>query len=157
LTPALGEANLEQPVLDPPATVQEARARARLLHEAFHATLQIVHHQYYREDEGLLLPARTLRTVFGEMARRKSVSLRWLAVEGQAMNVDHEARDEFEREAVKRLAAGKGEHERFSDGVYRYAGAITLSSECLKCHVPNRKSTEDRTAGLLITMPVSKK
>lgn len=30
----------------PPATVQELRMRARLLHESLHATLQVVHHQY---------------------------------------------------------------------------------------------------------------
>jgi hypothetical protein len=29
-----------------------------------------------------------------------------------------------------------------------------LSSECLKCHLPNRTSTKDRAAGLVITMPV---
>ena len=34
------------------------------------------------------------------------------------------------------------------------AAPITLTNHCLKCHVPDRKSTEDRTAGLIISMPV---
>lgn len=135
-------------------TLKEARDRARLLHETIHATLQIVHHQYYREDEGLLIPARTLEAVFKELARSQNVQLRWLAVNAQAMNVDHEPRDAFEKNAVKVLTSGENECEAVEDGVYRHVGAITLSSECLKCHLPNRTSTKDRAAGLLIAIPI---
>jgi len=140
-----------------PETLEEARGRARLLHETMHATLQIVHHEYYREDEGLKLPARTLKAVFEELARECNVKARWLAVDGQAMNVDHQPQDEYEKAAAKALASGKREFEQFEGGVYRYAGPITLDSHCLKCHVPNRTSTEARTAGLIITMQVNAK
>ncbi len=51
--------------------MQEARARARLLQETIHATLQIVHHRYYREDEGLPIPALTMKTVFAELAQHR--------------------------------------------------------------------------------------
>ena len=135
-------------------TLEEARARARLLHETFHATLQVVHHQYYREDEGLLIPARTLKAVFKELARSQNVELRWLAVNAQAMNVDHRAQDAFEKNAVKVLTSGKNEVECVDDEVYRHAGSITLSSECLKCHLPHRTSTADRAAGLVISMSI---
>ena len=137
-------------------TVEEARGRARLLHETMHATLQIVHHEYYREDEGLTIPAATLKRVFPELASRQKLELRWLAVDAQAMNVDHKPRDEFEKQAVQELASGKDEFERVENGVYRRAGAITLTSDCLKCHSPNRTSNKDRSAGLVITIPVAK-
>lgn len=140
----------------PAASVEEARDRARLLHETIHSTLHVVHHQYYRLDEGLELPAATLKDVFRELADRHKIELRWLVVDGQAMNVAHKPRDKFEEEAAKVLASGQIEHEFSQEGVYRHAGAITLASECLKCHVPNRTSTKPRTAGLVISMPLEK-
>lgn len=141
---------------DRPITPAEARGRAKLLHETMHATLQVVHHEYYREDEALKLPAATLRSVFRELAERQKVELRWLAVNADAMNVDHRPRDPFERQAVKELAGGKKEFEQVSDNVYRFAGPITLTSDCLKCHAPTRTSNQDRAAALVITMPLRK-
>jgi hypothetical protein len=134
--------------------VAEARAQAQLLHETLHATLQVVHHEYYREDEGLTIPAATMKKVFGELAERRKVGIRWLVVEGQAMNADHVAQDDFERAAVKALAAGEQSHELAAGSVYRHAGPIALTAECLKCHLPNRTSTKPRTAGLIIAIPV---
>jgi hypothetical protein len=137
-------------------TVNEARGRARLLHETIHDTLQVVHAQYYREDEGHTLPAAALKPVFRELAERRKVEIRWLVVDARAMNVDHNPRDEFEKQAVKALGEGKDEVDIAGDGVYRYAGPITLGSECLKCHLPNRTSNQSRKAGLVISMPVQK-
>ncbi len=70
------------------------------------------------------------------------------------MNIEHNPRDEFEKKAVKALTSGKNEFEAVERGSYRYVGAITLSNECLKCHLPRRTSTDDRSAGLVISMPV---
>ena len=135
-------------------TLEQARRQAEILHTTMHATLQIVHHQYYQEDEGLRLPAATLKDVFAEVEQEQGIKFRWLAVEGQVMNTDHSARDEFERQAVKALQKDEPAYELVENGTYRRAGPITLSNHCLKCHVPDRKSTEDRTAGLIISMPV---
>jgi hypothetical protein len=157
-----GEVPSEQEKESPPArdeprpSVEEARGRARLLHETMHATLQYVHHEYYREDEGLAIPAATLKSVFRELARRQNVGLRWLAVNAKPMNVDHTPKDDFEKRAVQALASGKEEYELAENGVYRHVGVITLASECLKCHLPNRTSTQDRAAGLVITIPLEK-
>lgn len=139
----------------PAPSVEEARQRAEVLHTSIHATLQIVHHRYYREDEGLLLPAATLRDVFAEIEKEHQIQLRWLAVEGQVMNTDHAPRDEFEKTAAKALESGKDSYEQVLDGQLRRAGPITLSNHCLKCHVPDRKNTDDRKAGLIISMPVA--
>ena len=138
----------------PLPTVNEARERARLLHETFHDTLQVVHAQYYRQDEGLALPAATLKRVFQELADRRKVEIRWLVVDARAMNVDHNPRDAFEKQAMKALGEGEAEFDLAKAGVYQYAGLITLGSECLKCHLPNRTSNKSRKAGLVISMPV---
>lgn len=135
-------------------TRKEARRQAETLHRALHATLQIVHHRYYREDEGLPIPAAVMKDVFAELEKEQQIKLRWLVVEGQAMNTDHKAKDDFEVAAVKALKSGQQEYDEVQDGVYRRAGAITLSNHCLKCHVPDRKNTNDRTAGLIIAIPI---
>jgi hypothetical protein len=138
----------------PRPTAAEAQGRAELLHETFHAVLQVVHHQYYREDEGLAIPAATLKKVFGELGSRKQVEVRWLAVNATAMNSDHLPRNDFERKAVAAITAGKDEYAEVEQDVFRRAAPITLSSECLKCHAPRRTSTEDRFAGLVISIPI---
>src|SRR5690349_11368284 len=63
-------------------TVAEARGRARLLHGTIHDTLQLVHARYYRQDEGLMIPAASLEHVFRSIADRDGVRLGWLAVDG---------------------------------------------------------------------------
>lgn len=138
--------NVEIPSTD------EARRQARLLHETIHATLQIVHLRYFHGDEGLPLPAATLKSVFRELEQRQQVQVRWLAVNTPAMHLDHEPKDDFERNAAKSLGAGKTEYESMENGVYRFAGAITLGSECLSCHMSKRSSNQDRVGGLLISM-----
>jgi hypothetical protein len=137
-------------------SVEEARRLAELLHAAMHSTLHAVHQRYYREDEGLPIPAATLKEVFAEFEQEQQIKLRWLVVEGQAMNSDHEPQGSFENEAVQALKAGKPAFERAENGIYRRAGGIALTNHCLKCHVPDRKSTEQRTAGLIISIPLQK-
>lgn len=143
------------PAAVPLPSATEARQQADLLHEALHAALQVVHHEYYREDEGLAIPAATLKKVFHELESRKKIKLRWLAVDAKAMNSDHLPQDEFERSAVTALAAGNEAHELVDGRIFRHAGPITLTSECLKCHLPNRKSNQNRLAGLVIEIPIA--
>lgn len=139
-----------------PPSVAEARERARLLHDTLHATLQVVHHEYYRADESLKLPAAALKSVFRELQAQHGVQFHWLAVEGQAMNVEHKAQDDFERRAVVELTAGETSVEEITESAYRRAGVITLSSECLKCHAPQRTTNKARAAGLVISIPLKR-
>lgn len=136
-------------------TVEEARERAVLLHDLANETLRAIHDAYYREDEGLPIPAVLLKDVFGELGTRRQVAFRWLAVDADAMNVDHKPKTDFEKKAVQVLAAGEALHEEVADGVYRHVGVVPLTSECLKCHLPNRRSTRTRHAALVIAFPVA--
>ena len=138
-----------------PATTAEARTRARVLHETIHGVLQVVHRDFFDPTQRLSIPSRSLEDVFKELARSWQLKIHWLAVNADAMNVDNKPRDDFEKEAVKQLASGKPEFETSEGNVYRFAGSIRLSSQCLKCHAPRRTSTADRVAGLVISMPIS--
>ena len=138
-----------------PSTVSQARRQAEILHSTLHSTLRVIHDRYYREDEGLPIPAAILGEVFKDVETEQHVKLRWLAVEGLAMNSDHRPADEFERQAAEKLKVGEKSHEITTNGLYRRAAPITLSGHCLKCHMPDRKSTRDRIAGLIIAIPVT--
>jgi hypothetical protein len=135
-------------------SIDEARGRARLLHETIHGTLQVMHRDFFDEDNAHAIPSASLEDVFAELAKSHQVEVRWLNVQTDVVNVDHQPQDEFEKHAVTAIAAGKTEYEAVEDKRFRYAGRIRLASQCLKCHVKHRTSTKDRSAGLLITIPV---
>jgi hypothetical protein len=141
--------------LSRPSTSSAARIQARLLHDTLHQMLHAVHESYYREDEGLPIPATVLAGTFPALSAEHSVKLRWLAVDGIAMNTDHRPQDAFERAAVAALKGGQGSFEQLEGQRYRHAGAIRLAAHCLKCHVPGRRSTADHTAGLIIEMQLA--
>ncbi|MFO0921789.1 MAG: DUF3365 domain-containing protein [Pirellulales bacterium] len=131
-----------------------ARNEATTLHEMVHSSLHLMHHRFYKEDEGLPLPAVVLKEAFAEVEKERQVQLRWLAIEGDAMNVDHKPRTDFERKAAQAIRDRKGFFEQVEEGVYRRAAAIEMTNHCLKCHVPDRKSLETRLAGLVISIPL---
>ncbi len=135
-------------------TAEEARERAEVLHDLANEMLRAIHQAYYREDEGLPIPALLMREVFQDLGKRRQVEFRWLAVDTDAMNVDHKPQTDFEKRAVKAIASGEKNFEETADSVYRHVGLVPLTSECLKCHLPNRRSTKTRSAALLITIPV---
>jgi len=139
-----------------PATKAEAQARAKLLHETIHGSLQVMHRDFFLEDESITIPSHSLEDVFKELDRTYGVKIRWLAVNAKAMNIDNEPKSDFEKAAVKVLSDGKPEYEKLADDTYHFAGSIRLPSQCLKCHLPGRKSNKDRVAGLVISMPLKK-
>ncbi|QDU48559.1 c-type heme family protein [Gimesia panareensis] len=135
-------------------TISQAREQARLLHETLHSTLLIVHRKYYREDEKLPIPSSVLDDVFEDLQENRKIRFRWISVNAEAMNIDHEPKTEFEKRAAAAIADGKPEYEQVEKGIYRHVGRICLPSQCLKCHMPNRRSTATRFAGLIISLPV---
>ncbi|WP_286177649.1 c-type heme family protein [Rhodopirellula sp. JC639] len=151
---AVSQPQSTAPEVAPPSSVPEARARAILLYESIRGALQVMHRDLFDEDDAHAIPSASLEDVFDALADQYSVDLKWLIVETDIVNVDHQADDEFEKAAVAALKAGKPRHEAVEPSRYRFAGPIRLASQCLKCHVKHRKSTEDRTAGLLISMPL---
>jgi hypothetical protein len=134
--------------------VAEARLRSRLLHEIIHGALQVVHRDFFRDEQSRHIPSASLEDVFEEVERTWQVKIKWLAVNAQIMSVDHRPKTPFDRLAVSAIADGREMFEASGDGVYQYAGKVVLGNSCLKCHVPDRTSLEDRKAALVITMPL---
>ena len=92
--------------------------------------------------------------MFADLSENQGVEIRWLKVDGKAMNIDHLPCNEFEKQAARALSSGQPSYESVEDGLFRFAGPVRMHNVCLKCHVPNRTSLEDRTAGLVISMHV---
>lgn len=149
-----GDVHEATPSNNAPGSVAEAKARARLLHETLHGALQVMHRDFFDDEEPRRIPSKSLEDVFSELARSHNVKLQWLAVSAEALNIDHKPSNEFEKQAAKALSAGEKEYESVTENSYRYVGSIKLASQCLKCHLPNRTSVKDRAAGLVITMPL---
>ncbi len=152
---AVSIGNAEPADISPPTSIDEARARAVILHETIHGSLQVIHRDFFLEDESRVIPSASLEDVFHSLEDEFDVQLKWLVVETDVVNVDHQPEGEFEKKAVNALADRKPYWDAVEKDTYRFAGPIRLASQCLKCHVRNRKDTDDRTAGLVITMPIS--
>lgn len=137
-------------------TAEEALGRARLLHSAIDGALRVMHRDFFRKGDNKAIPSESLKDVFQTMAEEHGVTIRWLASEETIMNVDNKAQDAFDERALKQLGAQKREESAVECDTLRYAGVIVLQNQCLKCHVPDRQSLEDRFAALHISMPVRK-
>ena len=135
-------------------TAEEATERARLLHAAFSGTLRIMHRDFFRKGDVRAIPSESLKDVFKTLGEENGVAIRWLASEETMMNVDNKARDEFDEKALKAVMSGSKEYSAVEKDTLRYAGVIVLQNQCLKCHVADRKSLEDRYAALEISIPV---
>ena len=136
-----------------PLTVEEARGRARWLHEGFRGALLVMHRDFFEENDPGALPSQSLDDVFDEMARSWSVEIHWLGVNA-TKGIDHHPKDRFEEAAAAALESGKTEYEAIENGNFRFVGVIPMQNQCLKCHVRNRTSLEDRLAGLSISFPL---
>ena len=137
-------------------TREEAHVRAQLLHAALHGSLHVMHRDFFRRDGSKAIPSASLNDVFKAIGGEWHITLRWLASQETAMSLDNEASDEFQRRALKAISAGEKEVTSVENGLFRYAGAIPLQNECLKCHVPNRTTLEVRFAALEVTMALRK-
>jgi hypothetical protein len=93
-----------------------------------------------------------LEDVFKVLQKDDSIAVRWVAGEGTVMNTDNKPRNNFEKQAIKAITSGDKEFESLEKGIFHFAGSIMLQNECLKCHVPDRTSLEERFAALAVSI-----
>ena len=131
-----------------------ARDRAKLLHQVYTSTLEVMHQRYFHGDRAIV-PARAMEDVFSDIQRKYSIEARWIAATMRAMNIDHDPETPFERHAAAQITSGKSEIEEVSSGYYRRAVAIPLTGGCINCHGGSlSRSTRKQFAGLVISIPV---
>lgn len=127
------------PKYSAPTTINEARSRARLLWELANGSLQVMHRDFLDEEDHKAIPSAALE------------SMKWLNAGTDVVNTDHQPVGDFENKAAKAIARGTPFIEDYQQNQYQLVGAIRLRSQCLKCHLRGRTSTDDRFAGLMIS------
>lgn len=137
-------------------TVAAARERARLMHDLYSSTLDVMHDRYFHGDRAIV-PARAMEDIFERMEKTSRTQARWISVNANPMSVNHEPRNDFEKSAATALAAGKSDFESVDGQVYRRAAPIPLTGSCIGCHTGFFKDPpkSPRFAALIISMPVS--
>lgn len=148
-----GPAEAARAEAKPLPSAEEATERARLLHAAFDGTLRVMHRDFFHKGDKAI-PSVSLKDVFKTFAEEQHITVRWLATAETIMSEDNKAVDEFQKAALKAVTGGEKEYSAVENGRLRFAGAIALENQCLKCHVPQRKTLEERFAALEISMPV---
>ncbi len=59
--------------IPPPSNPEEARSRAKLLHEMVRGALQIMHRDFFDEENAHAIPSASLEDVFHEMGKSYDV------------------------------------------------------------------------------------
>lgn len=137
-------------------SVAAARERAKLMHDIYDSTLEVMHRHFFRREQSVL-PARAMEDIFADMARQSSIQARWISVNTKAMSIHHEPETDFEKQAAKEIASGKEDFELVEDGYYQRVGRISLGGGCVSCHTNqfSSPSTSAKFAGLVIRIPVN--
>lgn len=157
-----GRSNSKTPAVSDPrvdakdrVSVEVARDRAKVMHDIYAASLEMMHHRYFHRNRAVV-PARAMEDVFDVIKGRSNVEAQWIAVNMKAMSIDHVPKSEFAKMAAKEIAAGKPELEVVENGYYRRAGAIPLATGCVGCHGGFFKepSKTPKFAGLVISVPI---
>ncbi|QDV70111.1 hypothetical protein Poly24_38300 [Rosistilla carotiformis] len=135
--------------------VAEARQRARLMHDIYGATLDVMHHRYFHGGRAIV-PARAMEDIFEEIQRDSHTEARWISVNLKPMSIHHKPKTKFEQHAADEIANGKPAVDIVEDGYYRRATAIPMSGGCIGCHDGffKKPTKEAKFTGLVISIPV---
>lgn len=143
---------------EPRISVAAARERAKLMHEIYETTLDVMHRHFFRSDRSVL-PARAMEDVFVEMAKQSTAQARWISINTKAISIHHEPESDFEKQAAKAITAGKEEFELVEKRYYQLVGPIPLGSGCVGCHSQQFSSPSTspslKFAGLAIRISVN--
>ena len=62
-----------------------ARDRAKVMHDVYEATLEVLHHRYFHGNRATV-PARAMQDIFSAIERQSKVKARWISVNMKPMN-----------------------------------------------------------------------
>lgn len=137
-------------------TVDEARARVKLLESVYLSTLQNMHRRYFDGNERAPVPSKVMEEVFRRVDYDNGTKSRWIAVNTPAMHPDHEPKDQLTKAIAKHLKSNLNRFERISDERFISGRSITLFASCQKCHVSalTQQNGGRKVAGLVIELPL---
>lgn len=152
--PAPSEKQTSATEVKSPDPAALARDKARLMHQIYSSTLEVMHDRFFHNDRATV-PARALEDVFADLKRQTKIQSNWIGVNAKILSINHDPKDDFEKFAAKALGKGEASVERVEGNLYRRAEAIPLSSGCLTCHgTLGLAPKTPRVAGLVISIPL---
>jgi len=153
-TPEKENAEVEQKAV-PRVPLAVARDRAKLMHEIYSATLEVMHDRYFHADRAIV-PARAMEDVFSHLNDQTGSQANWISVNLKAMSINHEPKTDFEKRAAREIVLGETEIDEIKDGMYRRASAIPMTGGCISCHGGFFKepTKAKKFTGLVISIPI---
>ena len=115
--------DVEQKVV-PRVPLAVVRDRAKLMHEIYSATLEVMHDRYFHADRAIV--RARWRMSFSPGCSTGSQA-NWISVNLKAMSINHEPKTDFEKRAAREIVVGETEIEEIKDGMYRRASAIPMT------------------------------
>jgi hypothetical protein len=141
------------------AAVERARKTVRMLDDVYKTTIVLITDKYVNSKKDY--PAgRAAEKLFGEISRKGSHEVRLIDATGEPYDAKNVAQDDFDKEGLKQLKAGKASHDQVvqKDGK-PYLRVITpvpvVMGKCVMCHENYKSAKKGEPIGALTyTVPI---
>ncbi len=136
--------------------LEHARKTVRMLDDLYKTYIVLITQEYV--DDPSVLPAATLsKRVFKSMSKKGWYKTRLLDATGTPFNPENNPKDEFERDAIKAMIAGKTYFEKIEkiegqDHLRAVTSVHAVMKGCIACH-PDRKFG-DLLGGIAYIIPL---
>ena len=142
-----------------PAAVERARKTVRMLDDVYKTTVVLITDKYVNSKKDY--PAgRAAIKLFGDISKKGWHEVRLIDASGEPYNEKNVAQDNFDREGLKQLKAGKAGYDEVirKDGK-PYLRAITpipvVMDKCVMCHANYKNAKKGEAIGALTyTVPI---
>lgn len=142
-----------------PAAVERARKAVGMLDHIYKTTVVLITDKYVNSSKDY--PAgRAAKKLFGEISKKGSHEVRLIDATGEPYDANNVARDDFDKEGLRQLKAGKASYDQVIDKDGKpYLRAITpipvVMDKCIMCHSHYKNAKKGEPIGALTyTMPI---
>ena len=143
----------------PDPALERTRKQVRMLDDLYKTAIVLITDKYVNSDSDL--PAGTaFQALFGAMKKKGWHEVRLVDATGEPLVAKNAPADDFEKEAIKQLLAGKAGYEQVIEKdkkrFLRSATAVPVVMEkCIMCHPHYKDAPKGQAIGLLsYTLPI---
>ncbi len=134
--------------------VEQARETVRMLDDIYKTAVVLIT-DVYVEDEDSFPAGKAAKALFRAVKKKGWPETRLIDVSGEPYNDNNIAKDDFEKQAIKKLKQGKSSFDKVEeiDGkrVLRAATAVPIvHKKCVLCHKNYKEIAEGVAVGALI-------
>jgi hypothetical protein len=142
-----------------PAAVARARKTVDMLDHVYKTTVVLITDKYVNSKKDFAA-GRAAKKLFGEISKKGWHEVRLIDATGEPYDANNVAQDDFDKEGLKQLKAGKAGYDRViqKDGK-PYLRAITpipvVMDKCVMCHDNYKQAKKGEPIGALTyTVPI---